>query len=856
MAIDTQIITGRLSEPDGDPITTGSVRFTLSRYDATDNGVIAASRKVEAPLEADGSIALELWPNTLGLRGTSYVVELISERGYSVEVYGRIQIGEAGPYTLADLLRTDAPPAGNTFWSSLTEAEYNDKIAEMDAKAAEAAQSAADAEASADRVDLGALDAAITETGNNRTQTGLDRVATGQDKTAAAGSAALSQAWAEGTEPGGPGTKSAQEHAADAAGSETAAATSAAQAALYDGVWLDDVQTLIADETLSYGPGASGVSEGDYVRTRAEGFSYQVAASGATDHHLTTAGGVKLYVLPGADGAYSLAAFGANGFDGSDCRVEILAAVEVASSSYDRAGVKGVNPSLGARIVGEPGARYHFSGRIRIKSGVTLDLGHGASGATLVSTSTTGGIEQEGASTLCGGLAVDNASFTGPLLELNGAKTTTAFGQTERQTEFNVWLHGGRQPGSVGLLMQSNDATQGVARVWGKITVDELDHGVRMVSNGDGYVNSCRLEISAFDPVECLDMEVNDTGEIAANQINLVNQTGIDGRSGRVLRCDGQNNEIYLKSWDWTEAKIASGTDGVQVLFSEKSGGNHVTGGAPRPRDNRQPAVVDLAPTVRANFIAIDDTRYKAPSTRSVLPFSYLNKVALGDIHDELAFAYLRYRNSVVPGASVMGSGETPPSTTSIQRLFEPNAHQLSVNDATETIVTVDLGATRTGGDFSALAVAFNAETTKPDKCKVDFSTDGTNWTTQLSCGYDGEAMPHVLERVDGSGFSPFRYVRLTCENDTPRNLRVARLSLLGIGQSVTGGAFSPLYKPVFHGPLHLYTEFGGEGYFVDGVRVVTSQRPAIADATDAATTQARLNDLLAALRTHGLIAT
>jgi hypothetical protein len=31
------------------------------------------------------------------------------------------------------------------------------------------------------------------------------------------------------------------------------------------------------------------------VRTRAEGFSYSVAASSATDHHVTTAGGVKLY---------------------------------------------------------------------------------------------------------------------------------------------------------------------------------------------------------------------------------------------------------------------------------------------------------------------------------------------------------------------------------------------------------------------------------------------------------------------------------------------------------------------------------------------------------------------------------
>ena len=263
MAIDTQIITGRLSEPDGDPITTGSVRFALSKYDATDNGVIAASRKIEAELQADGSIALELWPNTAGLRGTTYLVELISERGYPVETYGRIQVGEDGPYSLADLLREELPPATTSYWSTLTQAEYDAAIEAVE----------------------------------------------------------LSQAWAEGTEPGGPGTKSAQEHAEDAGDQATAAATSAAQAALYDGVWLDNSAAIDTDETLSYGPGASGVAEGDTVQTREDRSSFRVLAEGAdpfhattnpTGYHRITAGGVKLEVLPGADGAYNVLAFNAD----------------------------------------------------------------------------------------------------------------------------------------------------------------------------------------------------------------------------------------------------------------------------------------------------------------------------------------------------------------------------------------------------------------------------------------------------------------------------------------------------------------------------------------------------------------
>ncbi|KKK64758.1 hypothetical protein LCGC14_2980950, partial [marine sediment metagenome] len=52
-------------------------------------------------------------------------------------------------------------------------------------------------------------------------------------------------------------------------------------------------------------------------------------------------------------------------------------------------------------------------------------------------------------------------------------------------------------------------------------------------------------------------------------------------------------------------------------------------------------------------------------------------------------------------------------------------------------------------------------------------------------------------------------------------------------------------------------TEVNTIGVFkVDGTQVVSNQGAAIANATDAATTQARLNDLLAACRTHGLINT
>lgn len=53
-------------------------------------------------------------------------------------------------------------------------------------------------------------------------------------------------------------------------------------------------------------------SVGDYFRVLSGNFIYQVAASGASDHHVTTAGGVKLYVQAG-DAGYNVKAFGAVG---------------------------------------------------------------------------------------------------------------------------------------------------------------------------------------------------------------------------------------------------------------------------------------------------------------------------------------------------------------------------------------------------------------------------------------------------------------------------------------------------------------------------------------------------------------
>jgi hypothetical protein len=127
---------------------------------------------------------------------------------------------------------------------------------------------------------------------------------------------AAAQAWAEGTLPGGAGTKSSREwsliskdwaekpenvavepgkfsalhHSAKAQGYANVAGSAIG---FFD---REDLTALLADNTLTYTLGQTEtVSAGDIIRTRHEGFAYEVALSGATDQHITTAGGVRLY---------------------------------------------------------------------------------------------------------------------------------------------------------------------------------------------------------------------------------------------------------------------------------------------------------------------------------------------------------------------------------------------------------------------------------------------------------------------------------------------------------------------------------------------------------------------------------
>ncbi len=86
---------------------------------------------------------------------------------------------------------------------------------------------------------------------------------------------------------------------------------------------------MLADDDRDY----TFYAEGATVFTIAEGYRYEVAASGATDHHLITAADLKLYVLPSDDGSYNLGAFNPAGDDATDDHAVFKLAFEVAQDN-------------------------------------------------------------------------------------------------------------------------------------------------------------------------------------------------------------------------------------------------------------------------------------------------------------------------------------------------------------------------------------------------------------------------------------------------------------------------------------------------------------------------------------------
>lgn len=109
-------------------------------------------------------------------------------------------------------------------------------------------------------------------------------------------------------------------------GAELSARVNAALAEVRAARRFASVAALLADSSMAYGTGSRPVAEGDRIES-AEGFAYDVAAAAAPDLHVSTAGGVRLRVVPGADGGVGVDAFGALGNGTADDSPAIQKAV-------------------------------------------------------------------------------------------------------------------------------------------------------------------------------------------------------------------------------------------------------------------------------------------------------------------------------------------------------------------------------------------------------------------------------------------------------------------------------------------------------------------------------------------------
>ena len=145
MALSKSTITGRVPLPTDENMQFAELTFALSGLDTEGASVLPGGVSTRIVLiDSDIPPGFELWQNMAGLHGTHYRVLArwtVKDRDGIRDQYadlGVIQIGSDPSYTLADLINNGVPPAIGTFWSAITQAQYDAVI-----------QAAADAQASA-----------------------------------------------------------------------------------------------------------------------------------------------------------------------------------------------------------------------------------------------------------------------------------------------------------------------------------------------------------------------------------------------------------------------------------------------------------------------------------------------------------------------------------------------------------------------------------------------------------------------------------------------------------------------------------------------------------------------------------
>lgn len=277
MPLTMTTVTGPVYLPNGATPFGGRVSFELSSWDVEEAEGLVITGPVYVPIDANGQFSVNLFTTTAGSESVTYRMFVIWEDStlsqsyvnniyvsaptphYTKKYIGSFALSGPGPYRLSEL----------NIVSELNNSSF-DAYLEM--------------KTFADRIDLGALDEAVSSAASDRIQTGLDVLTTAQNMANATDAMDRAEIAKNGAEQF---SINAATHADEAAASATSAAGSATAAALYATAYFKDVAELIANTTAW--------AAGTILNTREEGFAYEVAPSGASNHNLTTAGGVKLY---------------------------------------------------------------------------------------------------------------------------------------------------------------------------------------------------------------------------------------------------------------------------------------------------------------------------------------------------------------------------------------------------------------------------------------------------------------------------------------------------------------------------------------------------------------------------------
>lgn len=386
----------------------------------------------------------------------------------------------------------------------------------------------------------------------------------------------------------------------------------------------------------------------------------------------------------------------------------------------------------------------------------------------------------------------------------------------------------------VGAIISDQIDSIAVEKMYGEIS-----------SSGDVTVN-----------VNALDGEINGSGNVTINADVLVGGTIAAGKvsihGGNIQNAtigDGaiiELNGSKLQNLTVTNAAIADGTiQDVKInslSVGKLTAGNVAFGSATTIGYNS-----DYKLSLQSNAVRIE-----ASSSRFV-------QITSGG-------ATLQYDTDNVvtlTGSAltiVSGGGQKLQATSSGVAIQADANRKITVGDGSGNI-TIEHGTSKatlnsTGIMFEASATVYSQYTASglqmvAGSNSVVLNPSGLQMNAgQIGLGASSFASSPI--KIEPSGITIANSGNTLTVNASGVSVGVGNLTVM-VGSIATHngsvGAYSGGYSTVIQG-----TMFGG--VTVNGVKVVGNQQPAVADATDATSVIARFNELLARLRTHGLIAT